>query len=81
MILHQKGNISMRTLNVDAFYDACLLAFQGVRYKEIGERLNVTPTTISNWAQRDDWKQLHKELREKKRQQVLDAVLRNETST
>lgn len=43
MILHEKGNITMRTLNVDAFYDACLLAFQGVRYKEIGERLNVTP--------------------------------------
>ena len=71
----------MRTLNIDAFYDACLLAFQGVRYDKIGERLGFTRTTISNWAQRPEWKELHKELREKKRQQVLDAVLGNETST
>lgn len=55
----------MRTLNIDAFYDACLLAFQGVRYDKIGERLGFTRTTISNWAQRSEWKELHKELREK----------------
>jgi len=27
IILHRKGNITMRPLNVDAFYDACLLTF------------------------------------------------------
>lgn len=67
----------MRTINADAFYDACLLAFQGVRYDKIGERLGVTRTTISNWAQRPEWKELY----EKKRQQGLDAVLDKETST
>ncbi len=71
----------MRTINANAFYDACLLAFQGVRYEDIGERLGVTRVTVSNWAQRPEWKELQKELHEKKRQQVLDAVLGNETST
>ena len=64
----------MRTINAAAFYDACLLAFQGVRYSEIGKRLNVTPTTISNWAQRDAWKAFQEEMHTLKRQQVLDAV-------
>ena len=70
----------MRTLNADAFYDACLLAFQGVRYDKIGERLGVNRRTVASWAQRPEWKELQKELHEKKRQQVLDAVLGNETS-
>lgn len=70
----------MRTINAEAFYDACLMAFQGVRYEKIGERLGVSRVTVSNWAQRAEWKQLHKELREKKRQQILDAVVGKETS-
>ncbi len=71
----------MRTINADAFYDACLLAFQRVRYEGIGERLGVTRVTVSNWAQRPEWKELQKDLHQEKRQQVIDAVLENETST
>ena len=71
----------MRTINADAFYDACLLAFQRVRYEDIGECLGVTRVTVSNWAQCPEWKELQKDLHQKKRQQVIDAVLRNETLT
>ena len=71
----------MRYINSEALDDACLLAFQGVRYDIIGSRLGVSCTTMSNWAKRREWKALQKELHEKKRQQGLDAVLSKETST
>jgi len=46
----------MRRINAEAFYDACLLSFQGVGYREISKRRGVTPTTLVSWAKREEWK-------------------------
>ena len=70
----------MRRIKAEAFYDACLLAFQGLRYTEIAERVGVTPTTVVSWAKRSEWKSLEKELHAQKRQQVLNAVTAPEIS-
>ena len=70
----------MRHIKAEASYDACLLAFQGVGYREIAKHLGGSPTTLVSWAKRSEWKSLEKELHEKKRQQVLDAILAKETS-
>ena len=70
----------MRRLNADALYDAFLLSFQGVGYREISKRLGVTPATLVGWAKRPEWKSLEKDLHAEKRQQMLKALQRKDTS-
>lgn len=70
----------MRRINAEALYEACLLSFQGVGYREISKRLGVTPTTLVSWAKRPEWQSLEKDLHAEKRQQMLKALERKETS-
>ena len=67
----------MRRINADALYEGCLLSFQGVGYCEISQRLGVTPTTLVSWAKRSA---LEKDLHAEKRQQMLKALQKKETS-
>lgn len=63
-----------RSINLNKLYKAAHLDFKGVQRSQIASDLDVSTGTLTNWARRQEWIELQKDLAEKQREQILNEV-------